>query len=123
MREKAKAAVQEEKDARARALAAAESQGGTTITINPEILPHRSKTVISMPICDISSSESESESERIEATPPRDLPLLHELPSSTAPPRLERSDQSRAKRARTVTINYAKLDAGDSQEYKKAKRH
>ncbi|KAJ9654628.1 hypothetical protein H2198_006374 [Neophaeococcomyces mojaviensis] len=117
---KAKATILEEKDAKARALAAAESQGGTTITINREALPHRLRADITGPVHDSSSSSSESELEHIDDKPLRDLPPLDDIPPSTAPPRLE--EGSRVKRARAVTINYTKLDAGDSQEYKKAKR-
>ncbi|KAJ9654097.1 hypothetical protein H2198_006836 [Neophaeococcomyces mojaviensis] len=102
-RNEAKQAAQQARDERARLLAAAESQ------------------VILGPTRDISSSDSSDDNDSpilLPASPPQDLP-----PSSTAPPRLEQdtSTTGRSKKARGRTLDYAKLDAGDSQKYKKAK--
>jgi len=113
MRTKARAALQQDRDTRARALAAAESQGGTTITVDIEGLPHRPKAVIEDQVHDIDSSEDDLLIQIPDTPPPAP-------PASTAPATFA-GEQGKGKRARGRTLDYAKLDAGNSQEYKKAR--
>ena len=119
MRAQARAALQQDRDAKARALAAAESQGGTTITVDIEGqgLPQRPKDI--SPIYDIDdlNCSNDSSGDDLICIPDSPPPAP---PASTAPTR-SAGEQGRGKRARGRTLDYIKLDAGNSQEYKKAR--
>jgi len=115
MKVKARAARQQEKDEQARMLAAAESQGGTTITVNiggrNRGLIHRQKVTIDI---DSSSTSSEDDLTYIPDSPPP-VQLL-----SITPARLE-GEPGRGKRSKGRNLDYTKLAAGDSQAYKKVR--